>query len=112
MAIACVEALHARVSLQSERLTVSASNFEGGEPAHLGDIPLAELETLVVNSNVQVTSQAISELLRRSIPLHFVDACGRSLGTCLPFASPQAATRLRQYRRAQEPEFSLEVARR
>ncbi|MGB7748380.1 MAG: CRISPR-associated endonuclease Cas1 [Verrucomicrobiia bacterium] len=102
----------ARIKLHSERLLVLAPPEPGQPDTLLQQIPLAEVDSLIVTEQVQITSQAVGALLRRNAVIHYLTAHGRLLGSCLPPTPPDGRTRLSQYRRAQDADFSLSIARR
>lgn len=61
------------------------------------DLPYHKLDTVVVFGNVQVTTQALGELLEKGIPLHFLTRQGEYKGSLLPPRGAQVALRLKQY---------------
>jgi CRISPR-associated protein Cas1 len=73
------------------------------------DIPLVDIEHVVVNETTHITMAAIAELLRRNIPLVINSTNDAILGLCLSPA-PHSTARLEQYRRAQDPGFALALA--
>lgn len=75
------------------------------------EIPMRETEAVAVFGNVQVTTQALSELLERSIPLTFFTRNGRIKGRLAPAASKNVPLRLAQYEAARDESRSLELAR-
>lgn len=76
------------------------------------EIPLRQTETVAVFGNVQVTTQALSELLERGIPLALFTRNGRLKGHLAPEASKNIELRLHQYRMAFDDAGSLEIAKR
>lgn len=76
------------------------------------EVPLRQTESLAVFGNVQVTTQALSELLERNIPVALYSRHGRLKGHVLPEASRNLELRLAQYRVALDPAASLAIARR
>jgi CRISPR-associated protein Cas1 len=99
-----------RASLTSERLCVESPPTSEGTSRT--EIPLAEIERLIVGEDAQITSPALRELLRRGVPVCFFDNRSRLLGSFEPAGSAHAAARLRQYRAVSEHTFALGVARR
>lgn len=100
-----------KASLVSERLHIEWPPPEPGEPTQLPrDIPLHEIERLVLDERAHLTTPALAECLRREIPVTFVaHQGGRILGTAhAPGAG--SATRIVQYKRTLDPAFSLAVA--
>lgn len=111
MSIACIETPRARVALESERLRVSLRSDPNAPVELLGDIPLVGLESVVINSLVNITTPALIELMRRRIPVHVVEGGGRPLGICLPMATPQSSLRMTQYAKARDADFNLEFSK-
>lgn len=118
MPAAWIETPAAVVRLRSERLEVTLPPPADGDghatpPAHaMVDLPLGEIERLIVAEEVRLTFPALCEVLRREIPVVIHDWRGRLLGSFLPPASPHSALRLRQYQRTWEPEFQTLLSRR
>lgn len=111
MPTACIDTPYARVKLHSERLFILAPQQQGQPDELLAEIPLGELDRVVLHEHVFITTPAVVELMRRAIPLHYLDGLGHPLADCLPVAPPAADTRLRQYQRALDSEFALGIAR-
>jgi CRISP-associated protein Cas1 len=111
MPTAYLETPYSRVRLHSERLFVLAPQEKGKPDELLAQIPLNDLDRLVVHEHVFITSPAVLELMRRSIPIHYLDALGHPVGDCLPLTPPAGGTRLRQYERSLEAGFALSAAR-
>lgn len=111
MPTACINQPHCRISLVSERLVVHgpdpAGGKRGGELRHL---PLRDLDRIIAMESTQFTSQAIAAVLRREIPLTFLDHQGRFLGAFHPAINDHGRSRLRQYQRHLEGPFALELA--
>jgi len=112
MPTAYIETPYSRVKLHSERLLVLAPPEKDKTDTLLQDIPIAELSQLVLREDVQITTQAVCALLRAQVPIHYHDGLGRSLGSTLTPLSHESQTRLRQYQRALDMPFTLEIARR
>jgi len=111
MPTAIVEQPDCRIRLRSERLVVHGRDAVSGEDGPLQAIPLRELERLVINERVQISTQALAALMRASVPLVLTSLHGRFLGTCLPSPRPEGATRLAQYRCASDVGFTMAMAR-
>jgi CRISPR-associated protein Cas1 len=75
------------------------------------EIPLRDTECVAVFGNVQVSTQALSELLERSIPLAFFTRNGRFKGHLAPEASKNVPLRLAQYKASQDEARALEIAK-
>lgn len=70
-----------------------------------------KIERVVIFGNVQVTTQAITHLLDRGIDTTFLSLRGRLKGRLAPLASKNVLLRARQYERAADSRFILQVAR-
>ncbi len=77
----------------------------------LYELPLAKAAAVAVFGNVQVTTQALSEMLERRVPLALFTRNGRLKGRLLPAASGNVFVRLAQYRAAEDERRALELAR-
>ena len=99
-----------RASLISERLRVEfpASNGDT-EPPPPRDIPLFDVEQIVADERVNLTTPALCECLRRSIPVIFLARNQSVLGLCQPPA-PAALVRHTQHQRVADAGFTLAVA--
>jgi CRISPR-associated protein Cas1 len=112
MPTACILNPQAQVRLKSERLEVWGPDPQTGAEKHLRDIPIRDLDRVIVSEGVQVTSQALAALLRGQIPVALQAWNGDHLGAFLPATNAHGLARLRQYRRTLEPLFTLDLARR
>ena len=93
------------VSASGERLTV---NFKGEA---IASARLLDISSLSVFGGVQITTQAISALLQRDIPLcHFTHG-GWLKGITAGLASKNVELRIAQFRTAEDPCASLSIAR-
>lgn len=110
MPTACINQPDSTVRLKSERLEVTGWNDEHDRQITLREIPLRDLDRLILNETVQITSLAMAALLRAAIPISILGWNGQCLGAFLPATNAHGLTRLRQYRRTQEPEFILHMA--
>jgi CRISPR-associated protein Cas1 len=75
------------------------------------EIPLRQTDSVAVFGNVQVTTQAMSELLERGIPLALYTRHGRLKGHLTPELSKNIPLRLAHYRAAIDESASLAIAR-
>lgn len=101
-----------RVHLVSERLEVHGPDPMFGEDTLLRQIPLHDLERLIMGEDVHLSTPALAELLRRRIPIQIFSWQGQFLGSFLPHPQPHGLSRLRQYQRVLDPAFTLSIARR
>ncbi len=77
----------------------------------LSEIPLRMTDSVAVFGNVQVTTQALSELLDRGIPLALYTRHGRLKGHLVPDVSKNVPLRVAQYRTAMDEAAALAIAR-
>jgi CRISP-associated protein Cas1 len=110
MPTACIHFPGSKVCLESERLVVSFTDEEGNPLRR--DIPLHDLDRLILSDSISLTTPALAETLRRSIPVSLVDGSGRFLGAFLPATPAHGASRLRHYQRTLEADFALSIATR
>jgi len=98
-----------RASLVSERLRIEIPPSNGTQEPCVRDIPLIDIEHVVVHETTHITVAAMTELLRRNIPLVFSSSADTVLGLCLPPA-PHSVVRIGQYRKTQDASFALALA--
>jgi CRISPR/Cas system-associated endonuclease Cas1 len=110
MPTACLNTPGHRLRLASARLEVHGRHPGTGNECCLRQIPLHDLDRLLVHEGVQITSEALAEVLRRSIPVVIMAHEGRSLGHFTPTGNAHGTWRLRQYQRTLEPQFVLSHA--
>ena len=99
----------ARDSLVSERLRIEVPPSNGVQDQSVRDIPLIDIEHVIVHENASITTAAIAELMRRNIPLIIHSAADTILGLCLP-PGPHTVVRMKQYQKAQDSSFALALA--
>lgn len=75
------------------------------------EIPLRETDCVAIFGNVQVSTQALSELLDRGIPLALYTRNGRLKGHLAPEMSKNVELRVTQYRVAMDGAASLGIAK-
>jgi CRISP-associated protein Cas1 len=78
---------------------------------HLLEIPLLKTTGVALYGNVQVTTQAMSELLERGIPMALYTRHGRLKGQLTPELSKNITLRLAHYAATRDDGRSLEIAR-
>ncbi len=103
-----IQTPRSQVSLQSERLVVVRPDQQDADPKT--EVPLAELERVVLARDVQISSAALCELLKRQIPVTVLEWNGRLLGSFEPPGPPRGASRLLQYQLCSNPVSSLAIA--
>jgi CRISPR-associated protein Cas1 len=113
MPTACITTPGARVRLDGGRLQVRHEPRSGGDgstdsetPARNLDVPIREIDRLLISEDVSVSGAVLAEMMRREIPVCWLDGRGRFLGSFQPAPPAHGASRLRQYQRAQDPEFA------
>lgn len=109
MPTACIQQPGAKISLDSERLVVAYEDSFGHSLRR--ELPLHDIERLILSECISITGPALAEVLRRGIPTSWIDFNGRHLGSFHPAARDHGASRIRHYRRTLEPDFVLTQAR-
>jgi CRISPR-associated protein Cas1 len=110
MPTACINQHDCRVSLKSERLEVFGRNEDTQRDEVLREIPIRDLDRLIINETVQLTSHALAAMLRAAIPVNVLGWNGEFLGGFLPAANAHGLARLCQYRQTLEPSFVMQMA--
>jgi CRISP-associated protein Cas1 len=100
-----VQAAGARVSLEGDRLRV------GSREGSSGDARLPQTSHLVLFGSAQITTQALTALFDRGIPVFFYSTGGWYRGRALAHVSKNVELRIQQYRAADDDARSLELAR-
>lgn len=101
-----------RVALLSKRLEVTSRvKDENGERNEVAQVPIFDLERVVVVGEPAFSIPALMRLADEGIPVFFVSRHGRWRGSLLPDNNLNAARRIRQYEQATDPVFGLSVAR-
>lgn len=77
----------------------------------LAEIPCAKLETIFLYGAVQVTTQALAELLDHGIELAFFTLSGRLRGQLTPPKAKNVVLRMKQYELASDPQRCLDLSR-
>ena len=105
MAVVYVKEQGSIVRKRGERILVEKDD------ALLLEIPLRQTDSVAIFGNVQVTTQALSELLERGIPLALYTRHGRLKGHLVPDVSKNVPLRVAQYRTALDETASLGIAK-
>jgi len=75
------------------------------------EIPCLKLDAVLLFGNVQVTTQALVELLDHGIELAFLSLSGKLHGQLTPPKARNLPLRMKQYERAHSTTFCLDLAR-
>src|SRR5260370_1743042 len=93
-----------RASLVSERLRIEIPPSNGAREQSMRDIPLVDIEHVVVHETTHITIGAMAELMRRSIPLVISSNTDTVLGLYLP-PPPHSAYRIHHHPPSPHPPF-------
>ncbi len=96
------------VRLGIQGMTLQVTDREGKV---VRSFPLANVESLSVLGNVQVTTQALHALSEEGVPVAFLSSAGRLIAMVDPMDSVSAEVRRAQVRILDRPEKCLELAR-
>jgi len=110
MPTACINQPDCRVSLCRERLEVRGRSKDSGDEELIREIPIRDLERLILVESTQITGAAMAALLRAGIPVNYLGWNGHFLGGFLPAHNSHGLARLRQYERTRDPAFALAQA--
>lgn len=111
MSTALIDHAGCRVTLCSEHLVITPNAGVEGECRPAVNVPLAELDRVIIREDAAVTTPALGAMLKAGVAVHIMDACGRPLGTFTPPAKSEAFWRLRQFELAGDQDFRLRMAR-
>ena len=75
------------------------------------EVPCLKLDTVLIFGNVQVTTQALAEMLDHGIELAFLSRSGRLRGQLTPPKSKNLRLRMSQYEASRSEAFGLRLAR-
>jgi CRISPR-associated protein Cas1 len=90
---------------ESQRLVVRH------EDKVVNEIPAIKVDQIMVFGNAQITTQAMQFCLRQRIPIYLLSARGRHFGVVDSFDTDPVLLQREQFRRADEPDFCLDLAR-
>jgi len=110
MPTACIHQSGCRVRLVSERLEVHGRNEASDRDELLRQIPLRDLDRLILREGVQISSEALSAVLRAGVPVSLMEWNGRFLGAFHPAPKAHGLWRLRHYQRVLDPAFALTMS--
>ncbi|NLE29143.1 MAG: CRISPR-associated endonuclease Cas1 [Phycisphaerae bacterium] len=94
-----------KVGCKGRRLIITKDDQE------LLAVPICRLTRIVIVGRVQVTTQAMSILLDRRIPLVMTSLTGRLRGVVCPPDTPHVSLRQKQYLLAADPNYALDFCR-
>lgn len=101
-----VQAEGVRIGVRGNTLRITE-----GRKKTLKEIPLVDIESLSLVGSVQLSTQALHALSRKTIPVAFLSAAGRLVAMADPLDSVSADTRRTQVRKLDDPAVCLELAR-
>jgi len=113
MPTAYLTSLGLKVSVTSERLELTVAHGRGGEEVlpKRRWIPLIDVDSVVVDSGVSLSTRSLSQLLRRDIPVLFLTHGHFPAGMALPI-SRSVRAKADQLDRSRDREFRLKLSRR
>lgn len=95
----------AQLGREGQRLVVRRG------PAEVSATPVHRVEQVVLVGRIQPTCGALDLLLQHGLPLHYLSSDGRLKGSFEPPVGRNVLLRRRQYQRAEEGVFRLQVSR-
>ena len=95
--------------LSSERITITPVTNDS-DLSGRRDIPLFDVDLVVVGQGVNFSSRLLARLMERKIPVCYLDGIGRPLGQCLPAIPAHGKSRLAQYKTASSPKLQSPIA--
>lgn len=98
---------------EGSRLGVSGLSLKvtDARGSKLQEVPLANVESLALLGNVQITTQALRVLCDRGVPVAFLSAAGRLVALVDPLDSVSARIRRAQVLKCEDPAAVLELSR-
>lgn len=81
------------------------------ESETLADVPLTDIDQVVVAGGVNASASLLNSLLYNGVPAHFITGAGRVIGWLNPCWNRNILLRQDQFRLAQDPEWKLKVAK-
>ncbi|MDA1276390.1 MAG: CRISPR-associated endonuclease Cas1 [Verrucomicrobia bacterium] len=110
MPTAVINQSDVRVHLIGERLQVCGRNEQTDRDEVLREIPLRDLDRLIISESVHLTTPALAAVLRDAVPVQVFSWSGTFLGSFLPAQNHHGLCRLSQYRRTLDSAFALEMS--
>ncbi len=95
-------------------LLCKKSSGKGGGPRMddiLLDLPCADVDHVMLFGNVQVTTQALQEMLEHGIEFAIFTFSGKLLGQLTPPQTKNIPLRIAQFRKHDDPDFCLRLAK-
>ena len=99
-----------RAHLVSERIEVIPPDSERGEKQKKKQIPVRDIDRVVVIEGAQLSGSAMGALMRADVPIALLGWNGKYLGGFQPCSSAHGAWRLRQYEKTRDLDFCLATA--
>jgi CRISPR-associated protein Cas1 len=99
-----------RIGLSGLRLEVFEQDMETRQARTLREIPLRDLDRLLMAESVHITTPALVTLLKNDIPIGYLGGNGEFVGGFYPALNTHGESRIRQYRATCDPEFCLRTA--
>jgi CRISP-associated protein Cas1 len=109
MPTVCINTPTSKVRLVSERLEVHSLDEETKVPS-MRVIPIRDVDRVILMEHVQITSEAMTALLRAEIPVVFLGWNGIYLGGFQPCGPAHGAWRVKQFEAQLDAAFALKMA--
>lgn len=109
MPTVCINTPGTKIRLVSERLEIQGQDLET-KTTVLRVIPIRDVDRLIMQESVQISSEALSALLRTEIPVAILGWNGQYLGGFQPCAPAHGAWRNRQYKAHLDSGFTLTMS--
>jgi CRISPR-associated protein Cas1 len=110
MPTACLNQPELNVHLKGDRLEVFGRREDGDGEVLLREIPLRDLDRLIMSESVRMTGPVMAAVLQANIPIQIFSWGGKFLGSFLPAENHHGLSRVRQYRAALDPDFTLAMS--
>jgi CRISPR-associated protein Cas1 len=98
-----------RASLVSERLRVRPPPDGDNEEVPPKDIPLTDIDHVLLGEHAALTTPALAELLRREITVLVVSSRLQLLGLCVP-PPVMSVARIAQFRKSEDPGYVRDIS--